>query len=149
MKRTPILRRTPLRRGNPTHKAGHSTLKSGGSRAGRKRKKRASAAEKEYMGRVAEQGCLICSLHFRLHHVPAEVHHLKYGGGSLRASHWDTMPLCPEHHRGDTGIHMLGQEGFEAAYGVSELKLLQWFQEYMRTDELRAAADKKEAERGG
>lgn len=141
MKRTPLLRRTPLR-------PGKSSLKRATSHAGRRRKKRANAYEKEYMARVAQEGCLICSLHFGRYHVRAEVHHLKYGGGSLRASHWDTMPLCPEHHRGNTGIHMLGQEGFAAAYGVTEPRLLEWFQEYMRTDEARASAARKEAERG-
>lgn len=92
-----------------------------------KRRGRATAAEKDYMGRVAAFGCVLCRLVFGLCGVPAHVHHLKAGGGSKRASHFDTMPLCPEHHIGATGIHMLGQDGFERMYGISETALLSWF----------------------
>jgi hypothetical protein len=132
MKRgAPLVRRTPLQAKAPIKR---------GSTSGRRRKKAASAAEKAYMGRVAAVGCLVCSSCFQRYGVAAEVHHLKAGGGSKRASHWDTMPLCPEHHRGNTGIHMLGQEGFHAMYGVYELELLHWFQRLMRTDEARRLA---------
>jgi hypothetical protein len=35
------------------------------------------------------------------------------------------IPLCPEHHRGNTGIHGLGRKGFERRYDVTEDTLLQ------------------------
>ncbi len=55
--------------------------------------------ERAHMDRVASLGCLIC-------HAPAEVHHIRQGQGmGQRASHYLTVPLCPEHHRGTTGIH--------------------------------------------
>ncbi|MGZ8317566.1 MAG: Ref family recombination enhancement nuclease [Telluria sp.] len=92
-----------------------------------RRRPAASAAEKAYMARVAAFGCVLCRLVFGLFGVPAHVHHLKAGGGSLRASHYDTMPLCPEHHIGSTGIHMLGQRRFEQMYGLSETALLAYF----------------------
>jgi hypothetical protein len=77
-----------------------------------------SAAEKAHMGRVAALGCLICA-------QPAEVHHVREGQGmAQRASNWLTVPLCPEHHRGASGVHGLGERGFERRYRLSELDLL-------------------------
>lgn len=107
----------------------------------RARRRAATAAEKAYMGRVAQVGCIVCSDCLGIGGTPAEVHHLKAGGGSLRASHFDTMPLCREHHRGDSGIHMLGQQRFAERYGVTELELLQRFRARMGTDALQAAAE--------
>jgi hypothetical protein len=57
--------------------------------------------------------------------TPAEIHHLRDGSGmSQRASNWLIVPLCAEHHRGDSGLHGLGTRGFEARYRLSELDLL-------------------------
>lgn len=36
----------------------------------------------------------------------------------------NTIPLCMEHHTGNTGIHLLGRELFASLYGYSELELL-------------------------
>jgi hypothetical protein len=33
--------------------------------------------------------------------------------------------LCPEHHRGNTGIHGMGRKAFEREYGVTEEELLE------------------------
>lgn len=93
----------------------------------RARSRRATAAERRYMGCVAAFGCILCLLVFGHVTLPVHVHHLKAGGGSKRASHFDTMPLCYEHHLGATGIHMLGQEGFERFYGLTETALLAYF----------------------
>jgi hypothetical protein len=32
--------------------------------------------------------------------------------------------LCPEHHRGNTGVHGLGRKAFEKKYGLTEEDLL-------------------------
>jgi hypothetical protein len=37
----------------------------------------------------------------------------------------DVIPLCPEHHRGKTGLHGLGTKGFPKYYGYTELDLLE------------------------
>jgi hypothetical protein len=37
----------------------------------------------------------------------------------------DVIPLCPEHHRGKTGLHGLGTKGFPKHYGYDELDLLE------------------------
>tara|TARA_R110000868_G_scaffold20802_1_gene87419 strand:+ start:453 stop:746 length:294 start_codon:yes stop_codon:yes gene_type:complete len=81
-------------------------------------------AEKQHLARVAELGCIICD---RLGYpgTPAEVHHIRTGiGAGRRASHYDTLPLCPEHHRGNTGLHGLGRKAFERRYSITELELL-------------------------
>lgn len=78
----------------------------------------ATMAEAAHMGRVAALGCLLCG-------APAEVHHLREGQGmSQRASNWLTVPLCPEHHRGASGLHGLGERGFERRHRLGELDLL-------------------------
>lgn len=81
-------------------------------------------AERSHMGKVAALGCVLCR---RLGYgeTPAEVHHVREGqGGAQRASDFLTIPLCPEHHRGASGLHGLGTRGFERRYGIDELGLL-------------------------
>lgn len=76
------------------------------------------------MGRVAALPCVLCN-HLGLGDSPAIVHHLRTGQGKMRASHYDTMPLCPTHHQfSGVGLHDHGREEFEAMYGISELELL-------------------------
>lgn len=42
-----------------------------------------------------------------------------------RAAHTSGIPLCYEHHRGNTGIHGLGRKAFEREYGITELELIE------------------------
>lgn len=82
-------------------------------------------AEKQYLARVADLGCIVCD---RLGYpgTPAEIHHIRtHTGAGRRASHFDTLPLCPEHHRGNTGLHGLGRKAFERRYSITELELLE------------------------
>jgi hypothetical protein len=75
-----------------------------------------TAAEKRYMGRVAELGCCICS-------SQAQVHHIREGVGmGQRSSPYLTIPLCEDHHTGSLSIHKAKRQ-FEQLYG-DELKLL-------------------------
>jgi hypothetical protein len=83
-------------------------------------------AEKSHASKVAELGCVVC---FRLYgpHDPGhvELHHVRRGTGmAQRSSHFDVIPLCIEHHRGNTGIHGLGTKGFTKHYGFTEADLL-------------------------
>lgn len=76
------------------------------------------------MGRVAALGCILCN-HLGLGASPAEVHHPRTGAGmGRRASHTDGIPLCPEHHRGQTGLHGMGRRAFEREYSITEAELL-------------------------
>lgn len=77
-----------------------------------------------YVKTVAEQGCILCQK-LGYGQTPAQIHHIREGQGmSQRASDYLVIPLCREHHQGDSGIHGLGTRGFEARYKVSELDLL-------------------------
>ena len=81
-------------------------------------------AEQQHLSRVAALGCVLCRrLGYR--DTPAEIHHPRTGQGmSQRASHFEAVPLCREHHQGDTGVHGLGRRAFERVYGCTERELL-------------------------
>ena len=78
--------------------------------------------EREWMGAAAAFGCVACRKDG--HETPAEVHHIISGG--RRMGHLFTIPLCPEHHRGDgrivPSVHF-AKRTFVMRYG-SELELL-------------------------
>ncbi|MDR0674077.1 MAG: Ref family protein [Zoogloeaceae bacterium] len=79
---------------------------------------------KRYLSRVASLGCVVCRLVGR-HNSPAEIHHIREGQGmAQRASDFLVIPICPEHHRGGTGIHGMGVKAFERAWRLTELDLL-------------------------
>lgn len=83
-----------------------------------------SAKGSRRMARVASIGCILCCAK-GLGETPAEVHHLKEEcGAGQRQSDALTIGLCPEHHRGTTGLHGLGRRAFERTYGLTELDLL-------------------------
>ncbi|WP_066017938.1 Ref family recombination enhancement nuclease [Endozoicomonas atrinae] len=65
-----------------------------------------TSEERDYLQAVAQLGCIACRKN-GLPGTPAEVHHQRSGtGAGRRASHFDTMPLCPGHHRFyDDAIH--------------------------------------------
>ena len=77
-----------------------------------------------HMGRVARVPCVLCA-RMGLGDTPSQVHHLKYGtGASDRASDFLTIAVCPAHHTGPDGIHMLKEHGLYLRYKCSELDLL-------------------------
>jgi hypothetical protein len=81
--------------------------------------------EKKHLDLLSQLGCVVCT---RLGYpgTPAEIHHPRKGVGlALRASHYDAIPLCVEHHRGQTGVHGLGTKGFAKRYGFDESDLLE------------------------
>lgn len=86
---------------------------------------KANAAEKRHMGRVAARCCSLCRFKGIAEDTPAIVHHLRTGQGKMRASHYDTMALCPTHHQfSGIGVHDMGRDEFETMYGISEVELL-------------------------
>lgn len=81
-------------------------------------------ANQRHMGRVAGLGCIICR-HMGLGETPAQVHHLEEEtGAAQRQDDWLTIPLCPEHHVGASGVHTLKKDGLYRRYKASELDLL-------------------------
>ena len=80
--------------------------------------------EKKHMSAVAELGCAVCR-RMGYEGTPAELHHKRSGtGAGRRSSHMDVIPLCPEHHRGKTGLHGLGTKAFPKHWGFDEDDLL-------------------------
>jgi len=83
-----------------------------------------TAAEKRHLARVARVPCVLCK-HLGLGDSPVHVHHMKLATGvSDRSSHFLTIALCPEHHVGKTGVHMLKEKGLRLRYNLSEIDLL-------------------------
>lgn len=78
-------------------------------------------AEKEHYAKVANIGCSLCR-YLGYGESPPELHHIRRAG---KRSNAPVIPLCPEHHRGNTGIHGLGRKAFEREYKVTEEQLLE------------------------
>jgi hypothetical protein len=83
-----------------------------------------TADDRRHMDAVAQLGCIVCR-RLKIFSPLVELHHPRRGAGmGQRAAHKDVLPLCYEHHRGNTGVHGLGTKGFEKHYGFSEADLL-------------------------
>jgi len=86
--------------------------------------KNKTKAEREHLSEVAALGCIVCR-NAGHHDTPAEIHHIRAGQGLKRATHYETIPLCPYHHRtGGYGVALhAGRIAFEKMHG-SERELL-------------------------
>lgn len=82
----------------------------------------ATKKEKQHFDKLARLGCILCIKLGYGEGAPAEIHHIRR---TSKRSNAPVIPLCPEHHRGNTGIHGLGRKGFEMKYGISEELLLE------------------------
>ena len=78
-------------------------------------------AEKQHYAKVANLGCSLCR-YLGYGESPPELHHIRRAG---KRSNAPVIPLCPEHHRGNTGIHGMGRKRFETEYKITEEELLQ------------------------
>ena len=76
---------------------------------------------KKHLSRVADLGCILC-WHLGYEDTPTELHHIRRAGKRANAP---VIGLCPEHHRGNSGIHGLGRKAFERKYQITEEGLLQ------------------------
>lgn len=70
--------------------------------------------------RVAAAGCILCA-ELGYGYTPAEVHHVF---DTAARSDFLTIGLCPEHHRGGSGFHGLGEREFNRRYKTTEANLL-------------------------
>lgn len=75
---------------------------------------------KKHYDRLSAIGCILCRETLSTS-SPAEMHHI---GSSSERDDWLVIPLCPEHHRGATGFHGLGEREFNRRYKTSEIELL-------------------------
>jgi hypothetical protein len=88
-----------------------------------------SKSEKEHFERLSRLGCILC---IRLGYgegTPSEIHHIRRFGG--KRENTEVIPLCPEHHRGNSGVHGLGHKGFAKYWGFSEEDLLEKIKELL------------------
>lgn len=81
-------------------------------------------AEAAHKSALAELGCMVCRrLYPHLSPGPVELHHLRSGGWG-KGDYMTLIPLCVEHHRGNTGVHGLGTKGFPKEYGFDQADML-------------------------
>lgn len=152
MKRSPMSPGKPLQRGKPMNRG--TSVKPTTAIS----KKRSTlnpsrlthtAEEDRHLARVAALGCVVCSECLGIEGTPAIVHHLRTAQGKMRASHMDTLPVCPAHHQDSgEGIHDMGRRQFAEKYGQSEVQLLHavqrrlgvplWQSPYLTTQRQRA-----------
>ena len=81
---------------------------------------------------VAAIGCLVGRRGLPGCAGTTELHHVAEGSGVR--SEWSLVPLCAEHHRGQSGLHGMGPKAFIRLYrppGDSEYGLLIWLLECM------------------
>lgn len=83
----------------------------------------ATKDEKKRLDKIARLGCILCSEILGFEGSPAELHHVRRYGAKRITS--PILPLCPEHHRGNDGIHGLGVKGFERKWEISCEELLE------------------------
>lgn len=80
--------------------------------------------EKAHKSKLSDLGCMACRRLFGPHAPgPVELHHYR-GGGWGKGDYKTLIPLCYEHHRGNTGIHHLGVKGFDKHYPFTQRDLL-------------------------
>lgn len=81
-------------------------------------------AEQIHKRRVAELGCMACSMGMNIHTPDVELHHLRAGQGWGKGDYRTLIPLCYEHHRGNKGVHGLGTKGWPKHYAFTEQQML-------------------------
>ena len=82
-----------------------------------------SVAEKRWMGRVANMGCIVCELLGLGEDTPAQVHHIREG--RIARNDLLTLPLCPAHHTGSLESMHHGKDALMRRLGLhSEFDLL-------------------------
>lgn len=88
--------------------------------------KRATAAERRHMDRVAALGCILCRRLGVHQSGKTDLHHIREGqGAAQRAPNWLVVPLCHDGcHQGRCGIH--GDRSMLRIAKADELDLLAW-----------------------
>jgi hypothetical protein len=91
----------------------------------RSSKPRATALEREHMGRVKRLRCVLCRRLGLEQETGTEVHHVREDqGGAQRAPNWTVCALCVECHRGPGGFH--GTRSRLRQAKATEIDLLAW-----------------------
>ncbi|CAI1770997.1 Uncharacterised protein [Serratia quinivorans] len=81
-------------------------------------------ADREYLNKLAELGCVACFIQAGVWGTPGEIHHTRAGQGmSQRSAHKKAICLCVGHHRGGVkGKHAIHAEPrrFTQEYGTEQ-----------------------------
>jgi hypothetical protein len=106
MKRSALIRRTPLRKARPTQR-----------RCVAKPKVRKAAAYVRHHAWIRTLPCRACGA------WPVEAHHVRHDGlKGISRNHELVIPLCPSCHRtGRNAVHRIGTPKFEALFGFSQI----------------------------
>jgi hypothetical protein len=86
-------------------------------------------AKARWRNRLAELRCVVGKRHGGCQ-GPVELHHVAEGSGVRHE--YGLVPLCHEHHCGQSGLHGMGLKNFLRLYrppGESEYGLLMWAME--------------------
>jgi|TARA_Y100000289_G_C3908679_1_gene143375 adenine specific DNA methylase Mod len=75
--------------------------------------------EKRHLRNVADLGCIACRK-LGYYGTPAEIHHIKNKTLGKKSSHYDTIPLCPYHHRTSTESIHINPKWFEQKFGTEK-----------------------------
>tara|TARA_R100001440_G_scaffold42381_1_gene62076 strand:- start:542 stop:832 length:291 start_codon:yes stop_codon:yes gene_type:complete len=83
--------------------------------------------ERKHLKRVAELGCIACRK-IGYFGTPAEIHHISNKTMSKRSSNFETIPLCPYHHRTSKESYHLNPKWFNSTFGTQQdlLNEVQW-----------------------
>ena len=87
--------------------------------------------EKEHLKKVAEIGCVACRI-LGYYNTPAEIPHIK-GKNMMgkKSSHFETIPLCPYHHRTSNESYHHSPKSFTEKFGTQEY-LLEYTREILK-----------------
>jgi len=81
----------------------------------------ATKAQKKQYEQLFALGCILCR-HLGYGETSPHIHHIRRLG--MKRDNAPVIPLCPEHHTGNSGVHGLGKKAFAERYGVTEEDLL-------------------------
>lgn len=87
--------------------------------------------EREHLNKVASMGCIVC-INEGYGQTPAEIHHIGNATMGKRASNFEVIPLCANHHRlGGHGVAVhAGRKTWEQNFGT-EKELLEQVKSYL------------------
>ena len=90
------------------------------------KKKKPTKAEDDHIKKVLSMGCIVC-VGLEYGETPAVPHHIGNGSTGMKASNYEVIPLCPEHHtNGGYGVAVhKGRVQWETNFGTEQELLLQ------------------------
>ena len=108
------MRRTPLRRYTPLRRGPWKPYELFDRRKETRRPRRRQGRSRSYLDWIRSLGCVICGR-------KAQAAHTGSHGLAAKASDYSAIPLCAEHHLEvfDGSYHRLGRIAFELRYGLS------------------------------